>query len=321
MAQRAFVLVVAVAFVWVAAGGETHHASVSVRVATPAIRVLTSAPEYDDEYPYYSPDGKLVVFSRRPVNGAGNTRLWAIPAVGGDAHPLTPADFPLQCSRPAWSPNGKLIAFRAARRDENAGGIWIIGADGRGLRRLTDEEKADDSYPAWAPDGSWLVFSRGLITQEPNNDLWEVRLDGWQKQLTHGDKFDGKATISPDGKRIAFSTDRPDRHYPDTNIWVMSTAEGEASARPFASDTGAGPAWSPDGHWIAFSSKRDGGVFIEPADGGAIILVKGSEGKEVENAEPAWSPDGRWIAFEKADSSAHHHLEVLSFVDLLKVAR
>jgi TolB protein len=234
---------------------------------------------------------------------------------------LTPAAFPLQCSRPAWSPDGKLIAFRAARRDENAGGIWIIGADGRGLRRLTDEEKADDAYPVWAPDGSSIVFSRGLITQEPSNDLWEVRLDGWQKQLTRGNTFDGKATVSPDGTNIAFSTDRPDRHYPDTRIWIMSIADGDLSARQFTIDHGAGPAWSPDGRWIAFSSKRVGGVYLGSAEGGTIIGARQSTGEVVENALPAWSPDGRSIVFQKADSHTHHHLEVLSVAGLLEAAK
>lgn len=194
----------------------------------------------------------VVVFSRRPVSESGNSGLWIIPASGGEARPLTPADFPLQCTRPAWSPDGKLIAFRAARSDENAGGIWIIGADGRGLWRLTDEEKADDVYAAWTPSGNSIVFSRGLITQEPSNDLWEVRLDGWQRQLTRGDKYDGKATVSPDGTSIAFSTDRPDQHYPDTKIWTMSIAEGDLSARPFTNDHGVAPAWSPDGRSIVF---------------------------------------------------------------------
>jgi Tol biopolymer transport system component len=296
-----------------------HHAA--VHFASTTVRVLTSAAAYDDEFPFYSPDGKFVVFSRRLVNGRGNSRLWIIPAAGGEARPLTPAEFPLQCTRPAYSPDGKLIAFRAARKDENAGGIWLIGADGRGLRRLTDEEKADDVYPTWAPDSSYIVFSRGLITQEPSNNLWEVRPDGWQKQLTRGDKFDGKATVSPDGAKIAFSTDRPDRHYPDTSIWIMSVAGGEESAKPFAADTGAGPAWSPDGHWIAFSSHRDGGVYIESAGDGAIIGASNSTGTVAENAHPAWSPDGCWIVFDKADSDSHHHLEVLSVPELLKDAQ
>jgi TolB protein len=303
----------------VAAPGAAQQSG--VRFASTAVRVLTSDTAYDDQYPSYSPDSRFVVFSRRPVNGSGNSRLWIIPASGGEARPLTPAEFPLQSTRPAWSPDGKLIAFRAARADENAGGIWIIGADGSGLRRLTDEEKADDVYPAWAPDGSWIVFSRGLITQEPSNDLWGVRLDGWQKQLTRGQKFDGKATVSPDGTRIAFSTDRPDQHYPDTKIWIMSIGDGDLSAKPLTMDHGAGPAWSPDGRWIAFSSKRDGGVYIESVEGGTIIGAGQSSGIVVENALPAWSPDGRWIVFQKADSHAHHHLEILSVTGLLEAAK
>ncbi len=312
-------LLIALLSAVIAAFGQNDNASVKMRGSAPVSRVLTSAPEFDDETPAYSPDGKFVVFSRLPVNPPGKLRLWIIPATGGQARPLTPADFPLHCSEPAWSPDGKLIAFRAPRMDENAGGIWLIGADGRELRRLTDEQKFDDLYPAWAPDGSWIVFSRGLITQDPSNDLWQMRLDGWQRQLTRGEKFEGKATVSPDGKRIAFSTDRPDRHEPDTNIWIMSIAEGEASARPFTAGGGAGPSWSPDGHWIAFGSKQEGGVYIKPAGGGPTIRVVQIPGND--NAHPAWSPDGSSIAFERIDSPNHHHLEVVSVRDLLKPAK
>lgn len=176
-------------------------------------------------------------------------------------------------------------------------------------------------YPAWAPDGSWIVFSRGAITQEPSNDLWQVRLDGWQRQLTRGEKFEGRPTVSPDGKMIAFSTDRPDRHYPDTNIWIMSIVEGEASAKPFTMKGGAAPSWSPDGRWIAFTSSRDGGygVYVKPADGGPTIRASQPVGKD--KAHPAWSPDGSSIVFDSADSPDHGHLEVLSVRGLLRAAR
>ncbi|MHC4710939.1 MAG: TolB family protein, partial [Planctomycetota bacterium] len=94
--------------------------------------------------------------------------------------------------------------------------------------------------------------------------------------------------------------------------------DGDLSAKPLTMDHGAGPAWSPDGRWIAFSSKRDGGVYIESVEGGTIIGAGQSSGIVVENALPAWSPDGRWIVFQKADSHAHHHLEILSVTGLLE---
>lgn len=320
MPERKSLLAIVLVSGVIAALGQSDNAGVNIGMPASVSRALTAASEYDDETPSYSPDGNFVVFSRRPVHPPGKSRLWIISVSGGPARPLTPVDFPLHCTRPAWSPDGNLIAFRAARMDENAGGIWVIGADGHGLRRLTDEEKFDDLYPVWAPDGSWIAFSRGLITQEPSNDLWQMRLDGWQRQLTRGDKYEGKATVSPDGKTVAFATDRPDRQYPDTNIWIMSIVEGEASARPFTVDGGSAPSWSPNGRWIAFSSKLVGGVYVKPAEDGRTIRVWESTGMK-DDAHPAWSPDGNSIVFESADSPDRHHLEVISVRDLLKPAK
>ena len=146
------------------------------------VRLLTSDEHYDDGFAAASPDGKKVVFARGPADQSGKSRLWVIALDGGEAHPLSPENFPFNCTRPAWSPDGTTIAFRAGRADEKAGGIWLMSSEGSNLRRLTDEEEFDDIYPVWSPDGKWHVFSRGPITQEYTNDLWQVILDGWQQQ-------------------------------------------------------------------------------------------------------------------------------------------
>jgi TolB protein len=77
---------------------------------------------------------------------------------------------------PAWSPDSRLIAFNSDRED--AAQIWIINADGTGLRRLTvtaKGTKASDHNPVWAPDGETLAFQ---TTLRGNEDIYTINVDG-----------------------------------------------------------------------------------------------------------------------------------------------
>ena len=78
---------------------------------------------------------------------------------------------------PAWSPDGKLVAF-AARRGTGHFEIYTIGVDGTGLRRVT--YSTEDAFePAWSPDGSTIAFSRGgsIVTIDPNGEQQQVLTD------------------------------------------------------------------------------------------------------------------------------------------------
>lgn len=282
------------------------------------VRLLTSDERYDDGYPAVSPHGMKIVFARGPAGQSGKYRLWVMATDGGEAHPLSPENFPLSCTRTAWSPNGTTVAFRAGR-DENAGGIWLISSDGSNLRRLTDEEKFDDMYPAWSPDGKWLVFSRGPITQEYTNDLWQVTLDGWQRQLTRGkDKWDVTNSVAPDGRRIAFASSRGNSDPHDLNVWIMTIQGGKAAPRPFTFGGGEGPAWSPDGAWIAFTSNRGGGhaVYLKRVNGGPVIRI--TEADNHWKGHPAWSHDGNWIVYELESKPRSTHLALVDVRTVVK---
>jgi len=185
---------------------------------------------------------------------------------------------------PAWSPDGERIAFSRNHRD-GGGEVFVMNADGSEVRQLTNRDThADVGTLAWSLDGKRIAFDskRGgdqradLVTL----DLWEIfvmNADGTQvRQLTDNDNFDGFPAWSPDGKRIAFSSDRDG----DFEIFVMD-ADG-SEVRQLNDNDGwddGFPAWSPDGKRIAFSSDRDGDfeIFVMKADGSDVYST-GQEG-------------------------------------------
>jgi Tol biopolymer transport system component len=188
---------------------------------------------------------------------------------------------------PAWSPDGRRIAFRSTRDGNDE--IYVMDADGRSQRRLTRNPDEDRS-PAWSPDGSRIVWAS---VRDFNLDLWSMRADGsGERRLTEGGGNE-YPTWSPHGSRIAFQSFRDG---PGGEIYVMS-ADGENERRLTrnpASDSF--PAWSPDGRWILFASTRFGSsdLFVMRPDGSQVTRLTDDPANE---AFPAWSPDGKRIAF------------------------
>ncbi len=208
-------------------------------------------------------------------------------------------------ARPAWSPDGNRIAFESTVDGRRS--IWVMQADGQGLRRLTDAAGASsETAPAWSPTGDRIAYAGD---RDGNAEVYVVGVDGTgTRRLTDHPATDGFPAWSPDGTRVAFLSDRDGQ----PGIWVMGpdgSAPGRLVAGPAAD--GARPTWSPDGRSVAFASDRDGGdldVYVADvaptapspgapagAGGGAtatrLIANPGLDG------EPAWSPDGARLAF------------------------
>jgi TolB protein len=205
---------------------------------------------------------------------------------------------------PAWSPDGKRIAFEL-RRDNNWD-VFVIDANGLNLQRLTTHARFDGA-PRWQPDGSRIAF---VSDRAGNLDVWVMNSDGVNPiNLTaNSPDPDYDPTWSPDGKQIAFTSLRDD----SKEIYVMNS-NGTTPRKLTQSKTvdEEHPAWSPNGKQIAFVAEARG-------QGPREIYVM-----EVANPEqrqrvtvlqyhqwPVWSPDGASLLFV-AQSEEQQSLELV----------
>jgi Tol biopolymer transport system component len=200
-------------------------------------------------------------------------------------------------SSPAWSPDGRKIAFQG--ESGNDSDIYVVNGDGSGRVELTFSS-AFDGDPAWSPDGRTIAFES---TRGGNSDVFTIDADGAKEtQLTSTPGFDGDPAWSPDGSKVVFMSARDG----NKEIYVMN-ADGSGQTR-LTNDGGAvrnvdtdrvdqDPAWSPDGRTIAFESTRDGNfeIYRMNADGSDQRRLTFHLGLD---ALAEWSPDGQRIAFE-----------------------
>ena len=249
------------------------------------VRRLTRHPEYD-AVPAWSPDGQKIAFlSYRDLHRieAGGIILGEIYVMNADGtNPINLTQVPERPDgSPSWSPDGRQIVFRSAKLFKwdilFHSDIWVMDADGGNPRNLTNHH-ASDLSPNWSPNGQQIAFYSDrnkdweFDIQEKNWEVFVMNTDGVNLiNLTNHPAEDSSPDWSPDGRQIAFSSNRDRKDADDENveIYVMN-ADGtnpiNLTNHP-AKDSG--PDWSPDGLQIVFTSDRDGNleIYVMNADG------------------------------------------------------
>ncbi|MCG6988001.1 MAG: S9 family peptidase [Gemmatimonadetes bacterium] len=259
-----------------------------------------------------APDGSAVAYEVRSTDWDANryaTEIWLV----------RPGSAPFQLTRtakgssnsPAWSPDGKWIAFLSSR-DEGKTQVWVIRPDGGEARPLTDVAEGVRSF-AWSPDGASLAVS----IQEPESaamkarkkDYGDWRVESENAPPVHLWMMDvSKALSTDDGAKLP------------TDSATAGTDAAFRALTPGAAYTVEGFRWSPDGSRIAFGHQPDDRVpSFTHRDLSVVDVATDSIRTLVErpgmDGGPVWSPDGRWIAFSTgAGDSAYYSTDEIAKV-------
>jgi dipeptidyl aminopeptidase/acylaminoacyl peptidase len=246
--------------------------------------------------PRISPDGRWIAYTVTTDDlekDESRSRIWMLPAAGGDPVPLTAeAD---DSTSPRWSPDGKYLGFLSAR-DEGKTQVWSLYREGGEAVQRTDTAQDVQSFD-WSPDGQKLL----LVLQDPKPEELEAK-QAKEKGVPHEAKTPPPWVVT----RKQFKRDYVG--YLDsrrTHVYVLDLATDQIKQITSGDFDDSEPAWSPDGSRVAFVSNRtdnpddnyDTDIWVVAADnddhGAKLLQITTNPGPD---ATPSWSPDGTQIA-------------------------
>jgi Tol biopolymer transport system component/DNA-binding winged helix-turn-helix (wHTH) protein len=274
---------------FIALVGESPQGTSSIfflSMASIAHRITQPAPLERDWGPAFSPDGQTLAFIRTHESGLPE-KILLMPTAGGESRTVVTFYNGILGS-PAWTADGQSIVFSSGVEPK------LLRAPAFGAGRITqiDDAGSPASHPAIARNKYRLAYQKGFQAMS----IWELDLTGRHKTNSHGlivtesGRNEG-AEISPDGKKVAFMSNRSG----SMETWV-SDRDGSNPYQVTAMAGTGTPRWSPNSRSIAFDvGWRDrGAVFVVNVPGGVPRPLAQDNS---DNLVPNWSRDGEWIYF------------------------
>jgi Tol biopolymer transport system component/DNA-binding winged helix-turn-helix (wHTH) protein len=255
-----------------------------------ARRLITPpSGKIEDRDPAFSPDGRTLLFIRcHETYACGLYLLDLLPGYQPNGTPRLLKDESVALSRAAWTSDGKGVLYSSAK---GAAGTFPLRRIRLGIAAAPELlTYAGDSVfnPAIAGLGNRLAYAQNLSKV----DILSIQAGKSPHSFAPSTRYDGLPQYSPDGRRVAFCSDRSGR----TEIWVSAADGGNPVQLTNFRDPSCTPRWSPDGTSLAFDRHLNGvwRVFVMASDGGATRQLTSDNGDE---AIPSWSRDGKWIYY------------------------
>ncbi|MCC6862128.1 MAG: PD40 domain-containing protein [Bryobacterales bacterium] len=257
-------------------------------------RLTAPGVSTNDNAPAFSPDGRRLAFIRARFAESDvyvqSLSLDLVPS--GEPRRLSPGR--RWTTSAAWTPDGNDIVYSSGQWNVGGFSLWRIASTGSTAPRRLEFATEQADSPAISRQGS-LVYARTSF----DTNVWSVDLAapgaaaGPSKPFIASTRKDGNPQFSPDGKRIAFDSDRGG----SLEIWTCDHDGSNAAPLTSMQATMTGGArWSPDGERIVFDSTRDGQfeLYVIRSHGGPATRLTNHPAVD---ALGNWSRDGRWIYF------------------------
>jgi len=221
----------------------------------------------------------------------------------GQTHPFSVHDMLAmdRLSDPQVSPDSRWIVFVLRETDLEADcgrtDLWLVRADGTGLRRLTSHPQAD-SNPRWASDAKFIWF---ISTRSGSSQVWRIQIDGGEAEQVTDQPLDvGNLVVSPDGNYIAFTMEVfPDCNVASTKDRLDQIKQRKTSGRIYDRIFVR--------HWDTWKDGRRSHLFVMPwRRGDAVDVMQGMDADTPSKPfggpeEITFTPDGKGLIFTARD--------------------
>ncbi len=286
------------------------------------VAAQTRPMEIEDQYrikrvsgAQISPDGEWVAYTISTTNlekDKSKSQIWMVSTQGGNPIPLTMSSESV--GGPKWSPDGKYLSFTASRGEGARSQVWVLDRRGGEARQLTDVDQGVGDYE-WSPDGSKLLLT---VRDADTTAASEGSGEGAGRPRVREPWVINRLQFKRDGRGYLTDTRK-------THLYVFDVESEKLTQITSGKWDEGGPAWSPDGSKVAFSSNRtedpdsnsNSDIWVVSASntdkGGTLVRITDYVGGD---GSPAWSPDGKWIAYTTGthameyDNHAVSHLAI-----------
>lgn len=259
-------------------------------------RLTHAPPRAVDDNANFSPDGNSIAFRRS--FGSSLDDVFIIPLHGAEPRRLA---FEKHCiiDGLAWNPDGRSVIVSSSLAT-SVGSLWRLPIDGGGPVPIT-APLIHISSPAISAQARRLAY----VDRVRNISTWRMSTDGHGSaaQFIASSFLDSAADYSPDGKFIAFRSDRSGVN----EIWICrSDGTGLRKITSFNGPMTGSPRWSPDSQWLAFDSRAAGraDIYLLKVSDNIPVRVTTEGAGDSDSVVPNWSADGQSIYFSSNRSGS-----------------